>query len=149
MELSGEAKRRFRLQDYSPKPSIKGVEVVELHRHTDDGGSFTELGRFTAGVSAAFGGFVLAQVNYSELEPGAIKAFHLHRRQTDVWFVPPGDKILLAPSRPSTSTGGRPTSGSSRPGTRSSWYSWTCGPARLRKGPGCASSSATGTRGWC
>jgi len=95
MELSGEAKRRFRLQDYSPKPSIKGVEVVELHRHTDDGGSFTELGRFTAGVSAAFGGFVLAQVNYSELEPGAIKAFHLHRRQTDVWFVPPGDKILL------------------------------------------------------
>ncbi|MBI3028305.1 MAG: dTDP-4-dehydrorhamnose 3,5-epimerase family protein [Candidatus Rokubacteria bacterium] len=95
MELSGEAKRRFRLQDYTPKPSIQGVEVVELHRHTDDGGSFTELGRFTAGVSAAFGGFALAQVNYSELEPGAIKAFHLHRRQTDVWFVPPGDKILL------------------------------------------------------
>lgn len=95
MELSGEAQRRFRLQDYTPKPSIKGVEVVELHRHTDDGGSFTELGRFTAAVSAALGGFVLAQVNYSELEPGAIKAFHLHRRQTDVWFVPPGDKILL------------------------------------------------------
>jgi dTDP-4-dehydrorhamnose 3,5-epimerase len=24
-----------------------------------------------------------------------IKAFHLHRRQTDVWFVPPGDKMLV------------------------------------------------------
>ena len=29
------------------------------------------------------------------MEPGAIKAFHLHQRQTDVWFVPPGDKLLL------------------------------------------------------
>jgi dTDP-4-dehydrorhamnose 3,5-epimerase len=34
-------------------------------------------------------------VNYSELEPGAIKAFHLHKRQTDVWYVPPCDKLLL------------------------------------------------------
>jgi dTDP-4-dehydrorhamnose 3,5-epimerase len=29
------------------------------------------------------------------MDPGVIKAFHLHRRQTDVWFVPPGDKMLL------------------------------------------------------
>jgi dTDP-4-dehydrorhamnose 3,5-epimerase len=95
VELSGEAGRRFRLQDYAPSPRITGVEVVELRRHTDDGGSFTELGRFAGGVSAAFPGFLLAQANYSELEPGAIKAFHLHRRQTDIWFVPPGDKLLL------------------------------------------------------
>lgn len=95
MELSDRAKRSFRLQDYSAKPGIKGVEIVELQRHTDDGGSFTELGRFAAGASQAFAGFALAQVNYSEMEPGAIKAFHLHRRQTDVWFVPPSDKILL------------------------------------------------------
>jgi len=25
----------------------------------------------------------------------AIKAFHLHKRQTDVWYVPPSDKLLL------------------------------------------------------
>ncbi|MBI4587549.1 MAG: dTDP-4-dehydrorhamnose 3,5-epimerase family protein [Candidatus Rokubacteria bacterium] len=95
MELSDKAKRALRLQDYSVKPPIKGVEVVELRRQTDDGGSFTELGRFTAGASATFPGFVLAQVNYSEIEPGAIKAFHLHRLQTDVWYVPPADKLLL------------------------------------------------------
>jgi len=34
-------------------------------------------------------------VNYSVLEPLAIKAFHLHTRQTDVWYVPPSDKLLL------------------------------------------------------
>jgi len=28
------------------------------------------------------------------MDPGVIKAFHLHRRQTDVWFVPPGDRML-------------------------------------------------------
>jgi len=95
MELSDEAKRTFRVQDYAPKPKIKGVEIVELARHTDDGGSFTELGRFQAGASAAFGGFVLAQANWSEMEPGAIKAFHLHERQTDLWFVPASDKVLL------------------------------------------------------
>jgi dTDP-4-dehydrorhamnose 3,5-epimerase len=95
MELSDQARRHLRFQDYRPKPPIKGVEIVELARHTDDGGSFTELGRFTAGAALAFPGFVLAQVNYSELEPGAVKAFHLHRVQTDVWFVPPADKVLL------------------------------------------------------
>ncbi len=95
MELSEEARRVLRLQDYAPPPQIKDVEVVELARHLDDGGSFTELARFTAGACAAFPGFVVAQVNYSELEPGAIKAFHLHHRQTDLWYIPPGDKLLL------------------------------------------------------
>ena len=29
------------------------------------------------------------------MAPGAIKAFHLHVRQTDVWYVPPGDRMLI------------------------------------------------------
>ena len=28
-------------------------------------------------------------------KPGACKAFHLHHRQTDVWYVPPSDKLLM------------------------------------------------------
>ena len=27
--------------------------------------------------------------------PGAIKAFHLHYRQDDIWFVPPHDRMLV------------------------------------------------------
>jgi dTDP-4-dehydrorhamnose 3,5-epimerase len=95
MELSEEARRAFRIQDYSAKAEITGVEFVDLVRQNDDGGSLTELGRFTGGACAAFPGFVLAQVTYSEIEPGAIRAFHLHQRQTDVWYVPPSDKLLL------------------------------------------------------
>jgi dTDP-4-dehydrorhamnose 3,5-epimerase len=95
MELHDEAKRAFSLQDYSPATPIQGVEIVELKRFSDDGGSFTELGRLDRGLHAAFPGFEVRQVNYTEMDPGAIKAFHLHRRQTDVWFVPPDDKMLL------------------------------------------------------
>ena len=95
MDLSEHAKRAFSIQDYSPKPQVAGVEVVELRRFADEGDSMTELGRFTAGVPEAFPDFTLRQVNYTEIEPGAIKAFHLHYTQTDIWYVPPGDKLLL------------------------------------------------------
>src|SRR5262249_51948006 len=89
------AKRAFALQDYTPQASIAGVEVLELKRFVDDGGTFVELGRLAQGVHGAFAGFEVRQVNYSEMDPGVIMAFHLHRRQTDVWFVPPGDKMLV------------------------------------------------------
>jgi dTDP-4-dehydrorhamnose 3,5-epimerase len=95
MELGERAKRAFSIQDYSPAPAIAGVEVVDLKRFQDDGGSFTELGRLTQGAHRLFAGFEVKQVNYSEMDPGVIKAFHLHRRQTDVWYVPPTDKMLL------------------------------------------------------
>ena len=95
MDLTDAAKRAFSLQDYSAAPAIEGVEVAELRRFVDDGGSFMELGRLSGGLHAAFPGFEVKQINYSEMEPGTIKAFHLHLRQTDVWFVPPGDKMLL------------------------------------------------------
>ena len=54
-----------------------------------------ELARVSGGIAAAFPGFEIKQINYSEMDPGIIKAFHVHRQQTDVWFVPPGDKMLL------------------------------------------------------
>jgi len=95
MEINDRAKRAFSLQDYGPAPAIAGVEIKDLRRFNDDGGNFTELGRLTGSMHADFPGFEVRQINYSEMEPGAIKAFHLHRRQTDVWYVPPSDKMLL------------------------------------------------------
>lgn len=95
MEFTPDAKRAFHVQSYGRAPSIDGVEIVELTRHHDDGGSMTELARLVEGQPQAWAGFTLRQVNYSELEPGAIKAFHLHARQTDIWYVPPTDRMLL------------------------------------------------------
>ena len=95
MDLTPAAKRAFQIQSYGPASSIDGVEIVELKRFSDDGGSMTELARLTDGHAQAVAGFTLRQINYSEVEPGAVKAFHLHQRQTDVWYVPPTDRMLL------------------------------------------------------
>jgi dTDP-4-dehydrorhamnose 3,5-epimerase len=95
MDMTEDAEHAFSRQDYSPAQEIDGVVVLDVRRWNDDGGSFTELGRLDGGLHVAFPGFQVKQMNYSEMDSGAIKAFHLHPRQTDVWFVPPGDKMLL------------------------------------------------------
>jgi dTDP-4-dehydrorhamnose 3,5-epimerase len=94
-QFNDRAQERYFVQDYRAKRRIEGVEIVELKRFNDDGGAMTELGRLDAGLHRALPGFTVRQVNYSVIEPLAIKAFHLHQRQTDVWFVPPTDKLLL------------------------------------------------------
>lgn len=93
--INAQAQAAFFTQDYAGRTRIDGVEIVELKRFNDDGGAITELGRLTAGMHTQLPGFEVKQVNYSEMEPGAIKAFHMHFRQTDVWYVPPCDKLLL------------------------------------------------------
>ncbi len=89
------AKAKYGKQDYSPQKNIEGVEIIALRRFNDDGGSMTELGRLDSGILQGVEGFEAKQINYSVVEPLATKAFHLHQRQTDVWYVPPTDKILL------------------------------------------------------
>lgn len=66
-------------QDYGAKPSIMGVRIKDLKTLYSDDGSFTELGRF--------GTYGKLQINLSVLEPGAIKAFHLHNMQEDFWMT--------------------------------------------------------------
>jgi dTDP-4-dehydrorhamnose 3,5-epimerase len=95
MEFTPDAKRAFHVQAYGAAPAIDGVRVVDLARHADDGGAMTELARLSDGRVPALGDFTVRQVNYSEMAPGAIKAFHLHARQTDVWYVPPSDRMLV------------------------------------------------------
>jgi len=95
MKLTPEAEARWRLQGYGKRPGIDGVARVSLQRFGDDGGSMVELLRLAAERPDGLGGFDPAQINYSTIQPGVIKAFHVHRRQTDVWFVPPEDRVLL------------------------------------------------------
>jgi len=94
-KINAEARAAFFVQDYTGAERIDGVEIVELNRFNDDGGAITELGRLASGAHAQLEGFEVKQLNYSEMEPGACKAFHMHFRQTDVWYVPPSDKLLL------------------------------------------------------
>jgi dTDP-4-dehydrorhamnose 3,5-epimerase len=84
------------MQDYTPGGVIDGVEFLQLRQLVDDGGDFMELLRLNAqGELLAKPGMHVSQINYSHVLPGAIKAFHLHFNQEDVWFVPPTDRLLI------------------------------------------------------
>lgn len=96
MKLTPDAESIYRVQDYRRARRIEGVASLELRRFNDAGGAMTELLRLASPLPKELEGFRPAQINYSVLQPDAIKGFHVHLEQTDVWFVPPEDRVLLA-----------------------------------------------------
>lgn len=71
---------------------IAGVEIKELVTHVDDRGFFREIIRVTDSFFAE--GF--AQWSHSLMYPGVIKAWHIHWKQTDWWYVATGTlKVAL------------------------------------------------------
>lgn len=83
-------------QEYPKRTLIDGVQIVDIRLLIDDGGSFAELVRFDdSGYLLQIPEFKVRQSSYSQVLPGAIKAFHLHYNQEDVWFVPPTDRLLI------------------------------------------------------
>ena len=93
--FSGSVEAVYRKQSYEKQPTIDGVQIIPLKRFGDACGSMLELFRMEQGQIPEFPDFTPKQMNYSTLDPGMIKAFHLHRKQTDIWFVPEHDRILL------------------------------------------------------
>lgn len=78
------------------EPGIEGVQFIDLKRMVDDSGSFTELLRLRDGLVALWKiDLPIKQINFTTATPGAIKAFHLHRLQWDIWFVPPSERVLI------------------------------------------------------
>lgn len=83
-------------QDYSPKPTIEGVVVVKIRNFVGENGDFSELMRLDgSGQSELIPGFQLRQVNRSKQYNKAIKAWHLHYNQDEMWYVPPDEHLLL------------------------------------------------------
>lgn len=82
-------------QDYSPKTLIDGVKVIQLKHAVGEDGDFIELMRFTKdGKTELFPGFQLAQINYSTQFPESVKAWHMHLKQDEIWFVPEQSRLL-------------------------------------------------------
>ncbi len=83
-------------QSYGKARVIEGVRLIELRHLVDDGGSFAELLRLgDGGIAEQVPGFVVRQVSFSVVQPGIVKAFHLHYKQDDLWFVPPNERMLV------------------------------------------------------
>lgn len=64
---------------------IHGVKLKQLKIFPDDRGWLAELAKQDEEVFVP-----IKQTNVTLTYPGVIKAFHWHRRQTDLWFVASG-----------------------------------------------------------
>ena len=92
---------------------IDGVKIKELTLHQDISdtpdelmtkpGFLLEVLRTDDGLLEKFG-----QSIFTVAYPGAIKAFHWHKNQADLWFVASGKaKIVLYDQRPDSATRGQ------------------------------------------
>lgn len=95
-DIDGKQQKKVFVQDYSKKTLIQGVKIVELRNITGEDGDLTEVARFSEnGEHEQFPGFKIRQITRSLVIPGAIKAFHLHFFQDDIWHILPGDKLTI------------------------------------------------------
>lgn len=96
MNISDQYSSKITTQSYGVKTVIEGVELLPLKLHTDDGGNFLELFRLSDGKwQGSSAPFIVQQISMSTMEPGVVKAYHLHQHQDDVWFVPPAHRLLI------------------------------------------------------
>jgi dTDP-4-dehydrorhamnose 3,5-epimerase len=85
---------------------ISGVRLEPVTLYPDDRGYFLEVARLGQKLVAGFDP-AQTQVSCSLTYPGAIKAFHYHRHQTDVWAPAAGMlQVALVDLRPSSPTYG-------------------------------------------
>jgi dTDP-4-dehydrorhamnose 3,5-epimerase len=96
-------------QSYAAKPTIAGVVLGEQPVARSADGLFAEVMRLDAKQQVeGLPAFRPVQWNWSLLEPGAVKAWHLHLGQDDLWIVPPDSTLLvgLADLRRASATAG-------------------------------------------
>ena len=80
---------------------INGVIIKKLVTHTDERGYFREIIRVTDDFfSEGFG-----QLSISLMFPGVIKAWHIHKKQIDWWYIHEGIiKVALYDTRKDSPT---------------------------------------------
>lgn len=87
-------RKEIEVQDYSKKPQIDGVVITELKNFIAEDGFLCEVVRIKDDSKVEnFDNFSVKQINISKVMPGAIKAWHLHFKQDDLWYIPP-DGVL-------------------------------------------------------
>ena len=80
---------------------IEGVVLKELVTHWDERGFFREVIRENDSFFDHFG-----QWSHSLMYPGTAKAWHIHRKQTDWWYVIGAVKVALYDARDESRTKG-------------------------------------------
>ena len=95
-DLDKKLSEKIYRQNYGKKGKIEGVEMIPLAKHLAEDGDFAELIRLTdQGELEQVPGFKLAQVNRTKLNPGSLKAWHLHLAQDEIWYLIPSGLLFV------------------------------------------------------
>ncbi len=95
-DISEDYKNKVYVQDYGKKSIIQDVQIININNFVVEDGDFSELIRLNEnGELEQFPGYKLAQVNRTKLFCNAIKGWHIHYNQEDVWFVFPDSQVLV------------------------------------------------------
>ena len=111
-DLVKDARARLTRQSYAPRPSIPGVVISEVAVSRSPDGLFAEIARIDErGGIQGLEAFRPIQWNWSLLQPGAVKAWHVHMEQDDLFIVPPDSTLLvgLVDLRDDEAAGAAPT----------------------------------------
>ncbi len=94
-DLDAKYRDKVYTQSYEPKRIIDGVKLIQLKNFLADEGDFGEVMRFTNGELEGIPGFKIAQINRTRLSHGSVKAWHLHFKQDEIWYVLPSSQLLV------------------------------------------------------
>ena len=96
-DLTDDVRAHLSRQSYAARPPIPGVLLSEQPVFRSADGLFAEIARIESGDGNVQGlaAFRPVQWNWSLLQPGAVKAWHLHLQQDDLFLVPPVSTLLI------------------------------------------------------
>ena len=95
-EIMSDVRNDVAVQSYAKKTVIDGVKVFDIRHMVAEDGTFEELLRLNEnGTLEILPEFNLRQINRSKLLPGAVKAWHLHFKQDEIWYIKPEDHMML------------------------------------------------------
>lgn len=94
-DIAKEFRKQLTKQDYAAKTKIAGVELFKLDLFADEGGYLTVITQFINDRLKNWPDFAIKQINFAAMQPGVIKATHVHFKQEDIWFVPPSDSLVV------------------------------------------------------
>lgn len=95
-DILTQIKEKVYSEDYSDKTSIEGVKILTLKTFPSEEGDFGELMRLGEKAEIeVIPSFTVAQINRTTLLGESVKAWHLHLKQDEIWFVVPSGHVLV------------------------------------------------------
>jgi dTDP-4-dehydrorhamnose 3,5-epimerase len=94
--FSSDVQDKIYLQVYPKAKDIEGVQFFPTKNILSDEGDFSELLRLDdQGKLEILPDFSLKQINRTRMVAGSVKAWHVHQKQDEIWYVSPYFQLFI------------------------------------------------------